>query len=165
MFALIAALATGTEPADPLPPQVLQEVEYAREICRSLGHQFRFDPDYIAMADFNLDGTMDYVVDGRAFFCMNFRMTATLYGGPQGHVMYVYVSDGKGDWEKAFNGRAYEYRISPKYMEAPYFDAWIRGEVGYKINYVRYQWMDSRFEVVEQESGVEVPTQLWKEFD
>ncbi|MCI5050576.1 MAG: hypothetical protein MRY32_09685 [Rickettsiales bacterium] len=148
---------------DKLPLMVRKDLNYAGEICKALGRIFFFDRDYIDMIDFNQDGVIDYVVDTRGYDCG--RYEDSLYGGNNGKALYMYLSQPDNSYEKVYNSYVYEYRVKRNYGEAPYFDVWIRGDVGYKVNFIRHQWTGADMEVVDQEIGVEVPTQLWKRFD
>lgn len=159
---LFSAAIKKIEP--PKVPSVVQsDIEYAREMCRALGSHFQVDKDYIETHDFNGDKVQDYLMDTRGFKCG--RMSDELFGSAAGKPLYVYLSKGKGKWEKAFSAFAYEYNVKRDYGQLPYFDVWIRGEVGYQVNYQRMQWNGTELEVVKQEHGVEVPDQLWKNFD
>ncbi len=146
-----------------LPAEVRYEVEYAREMCRGLGEKFFFDEAYIDQADFNGDKRPDYLLDGRGYKCGN--QTNNMFNSSSGKPLYLYLSNEKGTLDKAFSGFVYEYRIKQDYGQLPFFDVWIKGEVGYQVNFLRHQWDGERLELLEQESGVEVPTQLWKRFD
>lgn len=150
-------------PPPKVPAAVQSDIEYSREMCRSLGQRFVVDSAYIDQEDFNGDKVPDYILDTRGFKCG--RMSDELFGSSAGKPLYLYLSDGKGKWEKAFNAYAYEYNVKQDYGQLPYFDVWIRGEVGYQVNYQRLQWNGKEMEVMRQEMGVQVPDQLWKNFD
>lgn len=146
-----------------LPSEVRYEIEYAREMCRGLGEKFYFDEAYIDKADFNGDKRPDYLLDGRGYKCGN--QTNNMFNSSSGKPLYLYISKPDGTLDKAFSGFVYEYRIKQEYGQLPFFDVWIKGEVGYQVNFLRHQWDGERLELLEQETGVEVPTQLWKRFD
>lgn len=165
MFASALLFSVSAKPAapPPLPSPVRSDIEYSREMCRALGQRFAIDQDYIDAIDFNNDGVPDYIMDTRGFKCG--KMSDQLFGSASGKPLYLYISKGKGKWEKVFNAYAYEYNVKRDYGELPYFDVWIRGEVGYQVNYQRMQWNGTEMEVIEQEMGTTVPDQLWKNFD
>lgn len=168
MLELVAAtylmgVALKKEAPPKLPSALQSDIEYSREMCRSLGAHFYVDQDYIETHDFNGDKLPDYLLDTRGFKCG--RMSDELFGSAAGKPLYLYLSNGKGKWEKAFNAYAYEYNVKRDYGQLPYFDVWIRGEVGYQVNYQRLQWNGHEMEIIRQEMGVEVPEQLWKNFD
>jgi hypothetical protein len=167
LSALIAALATTAATTitkvDDMPVNVVKDITYAAEICRALGQKFKFDKDYVELNDFNGDGVQDYIIDVRGFFCN--KKEDSLFGGPSGKPLYVYVSTPEKDWRKVYNSYVFEYRVKKQYGELPLLDVWVRGDVGYKVNMQRYQWDGERMELFDQKIGVEVPTQLWKSFD
>jgi|GEM_PF-7128341 len=160
--AIFAFAVLGNVP-DYLPLDVRKDITYASEMCKALGKPFLFDSDFIETADMNEDGVVDYVIDTRGYDC--YKMTQSLFGSSSGMPVYLYISTGNGRWKKEYGAYVYEYRIKKDYATLPYFDVWVRGDVGYKVNFQRYQWNGSSMEVYEQRLGVEVPKQLWKNFD
>lgn len=148
-----------------LPEPAQQDLELSRELCRAMGHRFYYDYEYIETIDLNEDGIPDYILDGRGMKCSKETVTKQLFTHQSGTPFYVYVSTGPGQWQKALNAYVYEYLAKTRYGEMPVLDLWLRGEVGYQTNRVRYQWNGETLEIVEQEPGVEVPTQLWKQFE
>lgn len=163
LSALILPLVMLAKDAQALPSVIMQDVEYGREMCRAARQKFTFDEDYIEQTDFNGDGTPDFIIDTRGFECG--KLADSLYGSDAGRALHVYLSDGKGAWKKEFSAYVYEYHVQQEYGEMPFLDVWVRGEVGYNVNYIRNQWNGDEFEVMEQEFNAEVPTQLWKQFD
>lgn len=161
--AALAAWMTSVAHSAELPLSVQHDIEYVRELCRATGERFRFDKDYLKQADFNADGRIDYVIDARGFDCDN--LTGRLYSAHGGWLLYVHLSQPDGTWKQVFNSYAREHDIRDVYGEPPYFDVWVRAEIGYQTMFQRYQWDGEDFIVIEQESGVEVPKQLWKRFD
>ena len=157
----LAMAATGGQ----WPFALQSDIEYAREMCRSLGERFFVMDGYIEEHDFNGDKRPDYILDGRGLNCG--KMTDRLFGASEGKPVYLYLSTKDGKWVKAFNAYAFEYNVKRDYGQLPFFDVWIRGEVGYQVNYQRMQWSpeDQKMLVVKFESGAEVPDQLWKNFD
>lgn len=162
MSIILAALANLVATAD-LPAPVVADVEYSREMCRSLGERFKMHEGFIDATDFNEDGVPDYILDTRGFVCG--RMSQRLFNSRAGTPLYVYVSNTAGEWDKAFNAYVFEYQIKKDYGESPHLDVWIRGEVGYQVVYQRLEWTGDKLEVVDQDSNSSVPTQLWKKFD
>lgn len=160
---VVTTLEKPKEVKEKLPAEVRYEIEYAREMCRGLGEKFIFDEAYIDKADFNGDKRQDYILDGRGYKCGN--QTDNMFNSSAGKPLYLYISNAKGALDKAFSGFVYEYRIKPVYGQLPMFDVWVKGEVGYQVNFLRHQWDGEKLELLEQESNVEVPTQLWKRFD
>lgn len=160
--ALFSMSVLGGVPEN-LPLDVRKDIAYASEMCRALGQHFLFETDYVDTADLNGDGVPDYVIDARGYDCH--KMTDSLFGGPNGKPVYLYVSAEPGRWKKQYGSYVYEYRIKKEYNSLPYFDVWVRGDVGYKVNFQRYQWNGKEMEIYEQRLGVEVPKQLWKSFD
>ena len=163
LTAFLAIAYTGEAEVNKLPENVRKDIVYAEEMCGALGNMFMFDPDYIDKADFNGDGVTDYVIDTRGYDCG--KLENSLFGGHSGKALYLYISTPDGSWEKMYNSYVYEYRIKRVYNELPYFDVWIRGDVGYKVNFIRHQWDGEKLEVFDREIGVEIPQQLWKRFD
>ena len=166
MSALFLSVAMQAE--EQLPLDVYKDIEYAGEMCRAMGKRFAFDMFFVDKLDFNGDGATDYIVDGRGYDCG--KVSERIYGNKGGMPVQIYISyqkDGKARWDKVYNAYAYEYRVKRKYGELPYFDAWLHAGVGYRVNFVRYQWVPEadEFQVIDQETGVEVPKQLWKNFD
>jgi len=158
--AALAALAMMSE----LPLAVRSDIEYSREMCRALGRLFQFDKAYIETVDFNDDGIQDYILDTRGYDCGK-RTSEALFQSNSGTPLYMYLSQGDGEWEKTYNAYIFEYQVKDGYGQLPYFDVWVRGEVGYQVIYQRYQWNGEEMAVIDQEVGAEVPTQLWKQFD
>ncbi len=162
MLAIITALFVSISTAK-APQSILGDIEYAAEVCRAMGIRFYYDERYIQPFDLNKDGINDYIIDGRGMRCG--LMTDNIYGGASGLPLYVYVSEGPDTWKKVLNIQAFEYRIQEKYGLAPFFDIWVRGDVGYKKNMMRHQWDGEKLSVVEIEYGAEIPQQLWKNLD
>ena len=161
--ALIMAVSAKKPPQPALPAAVRSDIEYAREMCRALGQRFEINRDYIETLDFNDDKIPDYIMDTRGYKCGS--MTDDLFGSASGKPLYLYISKSGNKWEKVFSAYAYEYNTKRDYGQLPYFDVWIRGEVGYQVNYQRMQWTGKEMEIIEQEMGTTVPDQLWKNFD
>jgi hypothetical protein len=164
MLALIVAATVASNTLASLPAAVTADIEYSREMCRSLGFPFMIDEEYIEKIDFNEDGADDYILDTRGFDCGK-KTTEALFHSTSGTPFYLYLSDGKGDWKKTYNAFVYEYQVKKEYGQIPYLDVWVRGEVGYQVVYQRFQWNGKEMAVIDQEIGAEVPTQLWKKFD
>lgn len=163
LSALILASQLATAPgAVNIPIEVQKDIDYAAEMCGALGERFKFSMEYLQQVDLNMDQKPDYIIDTRGYDCG--RQTASLFRSAAGQPLYLYLSDEEG-WKKVFNAYAYEYRVKKVYGEPPQFDVWVRGEVGYQVNFVRHQWNGEELEVIEQEMGVEVPKQMWKNFD
>lgn len=162
---LLSATLVSLAVAAKFPAAMQSDIEYAREMCRALGQRFYIVKDHIETHDFNGDQQPDYILDGRGLSCG--KLTDSLFGGSSGKPLYLYLSKKNGKWDKVFNAYAYEYNVKRDYGQLPFFDVWIRGEVGYQINYQRLQWSpeDKEMQIIKQEMGVEVPTQLWKNFD
>lgn len=163
MSVLLAMLAKLAVQAD-YPHVVQSDIEYSREMCRSLGEPFKMHAGYVEETDFNNDGVKDYILDTRAFECG--RVSAQLFNSRNGTPLYVYVSKKDGELEKVFNAYVFEYELKRDYNQLPHLNVWIRGEVGYQVVYQRLEWTEAdKFEVVDQDSNAEVPAQLWKKFD
>ncbi len=162
MLATLLILSQLANPPAALPEAVQKDIDYAGEMCHALGEIFKFSPKFIEQADFNQDGQPDYVLDARGFECG--RQTKNLFHNAAGQPLYLYLSGDDG-WKKSFNAYVYEFRIKQVYGEAPQFDVWVRGEVGYQTNFVRYQWNGEEMAVMEQKMNAEIPKQLWKNFD
>lgn len=158
--AALAALVMMSE----LPAAVRADIEYSREMCRALGHRFIMDEAYIEQLDLNNDGVKDYILDTRGYDCGK-RTSEALFQSNSGTPLYMYLSNPDGEWEKTYNAYIFEYQVKDDYGQLPYFDVWVRGEVGYQVIYQRYQWNGEEMAVIDQEVGAEVPTQLWKNFD
>lgn len=165
MNSLISALILVSQlvkaPAATLPIDVQKDIDYAKEMCSALGEKFLFSEAAVKQADFNMDQKPDYIIDTAGYNCG--RQTKNLFRTAAGRPLYLYLSNEEG-WRKVFNGYVYEHRIKQVYGEPPQFDVWVRGEVGYQTNFMRHQWNGEEMEVIEQEIGVEVPEQLWKDF-
>lgn len=158
MMTLAASLAAAD-----MPEPMQQDIEYARELCRAVGQRFRYDYEYIDTSDLNGDGRPDYVFDGRGIECEGYNQS--IFGDAAGKPFYLYISNEEDGWDKVLSAYVYEYYIYPQRDGLPVLDLWLRGQFGYQTNRMRYRWNEDKLEVIEQETGVDIPENLWKNFD
>ena len=163
MFLFVTLALANAAMISKLPQAVRSDIEYSREMCRSLGHVFQMKEDFIEENDFNNDGKPDYIMDTRGFDCG--KKIAILFNSRAGTPLYVYLSNKEGKWDKIFNAYVYEYQVKKDYGQLPYFEVWVRGEVGYQVVHQRFQWDGKKMAIIKQEIGTEVPKQMWKKFD